>query len=253
VTASARFLAVLVAAAGCSDGTPVDSREGSDAAPPQSSCPDRLCAPQDAGSNVTLSDLATSDLAGSDLARRDLAGTNTTMSCGASTACGPTTSVTYAPCDTLSGTACVASAYVTSDGHSFPCGGCASCSSAYHDVLVYCASLAPSTTCDQPQPCGTSDNYRLCTVTQGGSCQSAYYETTAGGGMFACAGCGDCASAMDSAKLYCDSAGGPGGMCGSQTCSTGQLCCDCSATGFGYSCLTPSGPETCATFGCRNP
>jgi hypothetical protein len=249
VTALAPILAALLAVAGCSDGTTVEPPKDSDAAPAQSSCPDRFCgAPKDAGSNVPSSDLASSDLA-----RSDLAGTHTTMSCGASTACGPTTTVTYAMCSTLSGTDCVADAYLTSDGHSFPCGGCASCTSAYHDVLVYCDSLAPSTTCDPPQPCGTSDNYRLCTVTQGGTCQSAYYETSAGGGMFACARCGDCASAMDRAKLYCDSVGKPGGMCGSQTCSTGQLCCDCSATGFGYSCLTPSGNETCATFGCRNP
>jgi hypothetical protein len=209
----------------------------------------------DAGSGVVgPRDLAPSDLASTDLARSDLARSNTTLSCGASTACGPTTSVTYALCSTESGTSCVAQAYTTSDGQSFPCGGCDSCSSAYHDVLVYCASLAPSTTCERAQPCGSaSDTYRLCTVTQGGTCQSAYYETTAGGGMFDCAGCNDCVSAEQRVILYCDSNGGSTAMCGSEVCSTGQLCCDCFATGFGYSCLTPSGGETCASFGCRNP
>jgi hypothetical protein len=260
VTVCARILAALIAVAGCSDGTPVEPRAGSDAASPPSGCPDRLCGtPIDAGINVVVTDLASSDLAraGRDLAGSDLARNNTTMSCGAPIACGPTTSVTYAFCSTLTngGNDCVANAYVTSDGQSFPCSaGCTECSSAYHDVLVYCASLAPSTTCAAAQPCGSaSDTYQLCTVTQGGTCQSAYYETTAGGGMFSCAGCNDCASAENQVILYCDSNGGSSAKCGSEVCSTGQLCCDCFATGFGYSCLTPSGGETCATFGCRNP
>lgn len=171
--------------------------------------------------------------------------TTPTTSCTSWATCG-TSSLSYERCTTSANGACESVYYVTSDGQMYDCNSCGDCSSALSSMDSYCASMSTSTSCGTYVTCGTGGvEYEFCTTSAGGSCESEYYSTT-DGETFSCSGC-DCSTAVADLDNYCASLSGT--ACGSTTCPTGDLCCDCAGSD---ECLSSnSGVDTCASYGCQ--
>jgi hypothetical protein len=165
-------------------------------------------------------------------------------SCSTSYACG-SLGETYELCTTSTGGTCDSMSYKTSGGHSWLCASCNDCQTAYSDVSSYCASQGvPTTTCSTSTSCSSGVTYELCTTSTAGTCDSMAYRTS-DGQSWSCAGCSDCTTAYLEVLSYCDLLGS---TCGTQTCSSGELCCDCSGT---EECLSDGGGiYDCTSYGC---
>lgn len=171
---------------------------------------------------------------------------NPTTNCTNWATCG-TSSLSYETCTTSLNGACQSIYYETSDGYSYTCNSCSDCSSASSSMENHCAAQTTSTSCGSSSACGnTGVTYEQCTTTTGGSCTSIYYSTS-DGNTFTCNSCGDCSSASSSLSSYCASLSGT--TCGSTTCTSSDLCCDCSGT---MECLSSGGGVyTCSSYGCQ--
>lgn len=169
-----------------------------------------------------------------------------TTNCTSWATCG-SSSLTYETCTTSLNGACQSVYYQTSDGNTFDCNSCGDCSSASSSMQSYCASQATMTSCGSATACGnTGVTYEECETTTGGTCTSIYYTTT-DGQTFTCNSCSDCSAASSSLSTYCASLTGT--TCGTSTCSSGYLCCNCSGT---EECLSSGGGlDTCASYGCQ--
>lgn len=186
------------------------------------------------------------------------AGNGTT--CAAANPCG-TSTVKYQECTTVGATGeCASIAYRTTDGHTFTCSSCTSCTSAEQQLSSYCGSTmdmgtdagGPVTTCDSAVSCG-SLTYQECTTSTNGACDSIAYQVS-DGATYACASCGDCSAATSQLDDYCASQSQPTTTCGtSYDCGTGGLTySECTTTSGGvcqsieYQ-LSSGGGYTCAS------
>ncbi|HEX8794651.1 MAG TPA: hypothetical protein VF765_27080 [Polyangiaceae bacterium] len=150
--------------------------------------------------------------------------------CSAPQACG-TGGRTYEECTNLSTSGqCEAIVYKTSDGHSFTCPGCTSCSAAAQQLASYCASTGGDggtghETCSSSVPCGSSGmTYDECTTTgSNGECQSIQYKLS-NGNLYTCASCSDCTAAVQSLDTFCQDQGMATTSCTSwATCATSSI------------------------------
>lgn len=171
--------------------------------------------------------------------------TTPTTSCTSWTTCG-TSSLSYESCTTSAGGACQAMYYETSDSQTFSCNTCSDCSAAVTNMEAHCTAQTTTTSCGSATACGsTGVTYQLCETSTGGTCQSEYYSTT-DGHTYTCSGC-DCTTASATLGTYCASLGSF--ACGTGTCTSGQLCCNCSGT---EECLSSNGGTyTCSSYGCQ--
>ncbi|HTQ44254.1 MAG TPA: hypothetical protein VMI75_15950 [Polyangiaceae bacterium] len=172
-------------------------------------------------------------------------GTSTTT-CTSWATCG-TSSLTYETCTTSLNGSCESIYYETSDGYTYDCNSCGDCSSASSSMESHCASQSSTTSCGSATACGnTGVTYEECETSTGGSCTSIYYSTSDGQSYY-CNSCSDCSTASADLTSYCSSLEGQ--TCGSSTCTSGYLCCDCSGT---EECLSSGGGAyTCSSYGCQ--
>jgi hypothetical protein len=201
-------------------------------------------------------------------------GSNAT--CGAPVACGAA-GVTYEECTTAGADGqCAAIVYQVSDGRSFTCATCASCSAAQQQLSGYCGSQPDGgsvdaagpeaggdsgqeqTTCLTPVACGAGGlTYSECTTTEhGGACGSIAYRVS-NGSVYTCASCGDCTSAIEQLDTFCADQGPPVTSCTAaapcesspltyQTCTT-SLDGNCQSTSY-----QTSDGQTFACAACGN-
>jgi hypothetical protein len=159
-----------------------------------------------------------------------------------------TSQLTYQQCTVSQNGTCQSVYYETSDDMKFTCASCGDCSAALTGMENYCLDSGMSmTSCGASSPCGsTGVTYDLCTTTTGGSCTGEYYSTS-DGQTYTCNGC-DCTTASQQLSSYCASLTGT--TCGATTCTSGDLCCNCSGTD---ECLTNTNPSLgCAAYQCVN-
>jgi hypothetical protein len=160
--------------------------------------------------------------------------------CSAKTPCG-TSGVTYQECTKLAANGtCESIDYVTSDGHTFTCPGCTSCSSAAAQLAQYCANPGgtPTTTCSAAIACGSGGlTYEQCTTSNAGACKSIEYRVS-NGAVYTCASCSSCSAADQQLTSYCANQGTPTTSCSSST--------TCGSNGLTYTqCTTYSAGGTC--------
>jgi len=180
--------------------------------------------------------------------------------CGAPTACG-TAGLTYEECTTTgSGGACVAIVYQTSDGHSYTCAGCVSCTQTQQDLAAFCSSQPPGdagtadsgtvdsgtgtdagnlagTTCLAPASCGSSGlTYSECTTTdRQGACASIAYQVS-NGTSYTCASCGDCSAAISQLDTFCAEQSPTTVCAASSPCESSPLTFQTCTTSLGGTC-----------------
>lgn len=169
-----------------------------------------------------------------------------TTNCTTWASCG-SSSLSYETCTTSLNSSCESVYYETTDGFTYTCNSCSDCSSAWSDMQSHCTSQTSMTSCGSATACGnTGVTYQECETSTGGSCTSIYYTTT-DGETFTCNSCSDCSSASSSLSSYCSSLSGT--TCGSSTCTSGNLCCNCSGT---LECLSSGGGiYTCSSYNCQ--
>jgi hypothetical protein len=169
-----------------------------------------------------------------------------TTTCTSWATCG-SSSLSYETCTTSLNGSCQSIYYETTDGYTYTCNSCGDCSSAVSSMQSHCTSQTTMTSCNSATACGsTGVTYQECETSTGGSCTSIYYTTT-DGHSYTCNSCSDCTSASSSLQSYCSSLQGT--TCGTSTCSTGYLCCNCSGT---QECLSSGGGVyTCASYSCQ--
>lgn len=165
------------------------------------------------------------------------AGTGTTA-CSAAVACG-NTGDTYEECTTTgAGGACESISYKVSNGVSYTCSSCSDCTSAVESLDSFCAgTVTPVTNCTTWASCESSSlEYEQCTVSENGTCQSVYYETS-DAQTFQCNSCSDCSAALSSVESYCESTVQPVTNCGAYSA--------CGSTGVEYQLCTTSTGGSC--------
>ena len=153
------------------------------------------------------------------------------MSCG-------NTGYTYGECTTTSpsGT-CESISYKISNDVSYTCASCSDCTSAVESLDAFCAGGAPTTNCTTWAVCGTSSlEYEQCTVSDGGTCQSIYYQTS-DSQTYTCNSCSDCSTALSNMENYCNSQSNPVTSCGAYSA--------CGSTGVEYQLCTTTTGGTC--------